>query len=98
MLSSAADGQLLQSFMRSKILLVGRGRAGKSSTKDALMGKAFEPQKRSTVGCEQSEVRLRGQQSQGWMEMAKGEELERLVCMALQQEDKAADGGDKVAR
>ena len=39
-------------WRRAKLMVVGQGRAGKSSTIDSLRGRKFEPRKESTVGAQ----------------------------------------------
>ena len=45
----AAEGGA-QMFARAKLMLVGEGRAGKTTTLNSLMGRAFDPHEHSTYG------------------------------------------------
>ena len=54
LLQSVMSGDLrqrTQPLRRTKMVLVGRGRAGKTSTLNSLLGKKFDPHQASTVGC-----------------------------------------------
>ena len=49
------EGAVSQPFMRAKLLLVGRGRAGKTSTVKSLLSKPFDAKEASTIGCNTKE-------------------------------------------
>ena len=51
----AADGRA-QMFARAKLMLVGEGRAGKTTTLDSLMGKKFNAQQHSTYGADSQDM------------------------------------------
>ena len=43
-------------FARAKLMLVGEGRAGKTTTLDSLMGKKFNAQQHSTYGADSQDM------------------------------------------
>ena len=54
---------------RGRIMLLGQGRAGKTSLKKSLLGLAFDPKEESTVGVEvdRSKCKLDVDEVQNWM-------------------------------
>jgi GTPase SAR1 family protein len=77
----------MQPFNRSKIMLVGRGHAGKTSTVNALLGRPFDPKQPSTIGSTTTETttpRLDTIESAAWQVVEQGRELQRIVVAQMQ--------------
>ena len=80
-----------KSWNRSKLMLVGEGRAGKTSTLRCLMGKDFDADERSTVGCATEVCKVDRGDIKGWKDFGGGGEYERaLADLALEQQAKVS--------
>eukprot|EP00047_Mylnosiga_fluctuans_P007769 m.4850 g.4850 ORF g.4850 m.4850 type:complete len:1245 (+) comp1947_c0_seq2:86-3820(+) len=70
---------LRAAFMRSKLMFVGRGRAGKTSTVNALRGRPFLPDEPSTIGI----AKLDTVESRSWQDADGSSELGRAFTLEL---------------
>ena len=105
------EGAVSQPFMRAKLLLVGRGRAGKTSTVKSLLSKPFDTKEPSTIGCNTKESTAsleRVDASGAWQELKQDDgnnhcELNRVLAQHVSRQlagTKDADAlpGDLVDR
>lgn len=78
-------------ILRSKLILVGEGRAGKTSTCKSLLWQPFDRNERSTVACSSKDVRLNIQHSVVWEGINDKPDLYRaLLAASMQREDLGA--------
>ena len=56
LLEEVASREVCEPWLRAKLMLVGEGRAGKTSTKRTLLGLQFNPNEPSTVGADTTSV------------------------------------------
>ncbi|EGD81579.1 hypothetical protein PTSG_11865 [Salpingoeca rosetta] len=89
-------------FGRGKLMLVGQGRAGKTTTLRSLLAKPFEKDQQSTVGAATSDmaVTVDTQDVRSWQE-TKGEESEMARALRsgamVDDDDSSGDGAGKHA-
>ena len=97
------EGAVSQPFMRAKLLLVGRGRAGKTSTVKSLLSKPFDAKEASTIGCNTKESTAsleRVDASGAWQELKQDDgsnhcELNRVLAQHVSSQ--LAGGKDEAA-
>ena len=82
---SNTSAAVTQPFNRSKIMFVGRGRAGKTSTVGALLGRPLSAVQPSTIGCASMGTRatLDSVDAAAWKEVEPGRELQRVVVAQM---------------
>ena len=89
--TKAADANL--PWRRGRLVLLGQGRAGKSSTVRSLVGKPFDSCQASTVGVETASCEIQRGDAVDWLMQGPTSETESLVKQLLA--DGAADNPGK---
>ncbi|CAE7272488.1 roco5 [Symbiodinium sp. CCMP2592] len=77
----AADANL--PWRRGRLVLLGQGRAGKSSTVRSLVGKPFDDAQASTIGVETASCEIQRGDAVGWLMKGATSETESLVKQLL---------------
>ncbi len=75
---SGKDDCVRQPFRRSKLVMLGRGRAGKTSTVNSLLSKPFDDKQHSTVGCHLSDAMV-----ENFLELEKTDTVQYWVEQVL---------------
>ena len=98
-LVSGGEGKTpTQQIMRSKLILLGEGRVGKTATSKSLLWQPFDHGEKSTIGCSSRDARLDAQTAQGWEKVGAGRELNRVLAAALRADNSARQAGISVDR
>jgi hypothetical protein len=84
---SSLDAKTTKPLNRSKIQLMGRGRAGKTSLVKSLLNEPFDEKELSTVGCTTRDILQRNDSDWGPVEIAS--ELARILISSGEQVDNA---------
>lgn len=65
---------------RTKLFLVGEGRAGKTATCKSLLSQPFDPLEKSTIGCSSQNIRLDAQTAKNFQKVDQSRELARVLA------------------
>ena len=82
-MAGVSTGTATSQILRSKLILVGEGRAGKTATSKSLLGQPFDPHEKSTIGCTSTEARLDTKTAANWTSVSVEDELDRVLSAAL---------------
>ena len=95
--AQAADATL--PWRRGRLVLLGQGRAGKSSTVRSLVGKPFDGNQASTVGVETASCEIQRGDAVDWLMKGPTSETESLVKQLLSSEaSEKGTGGSTAAQ
>ena len=87
LLANASSYSETTRILRSKLILVGEGRAGKTATCKSLLWQPFEPHEKSTICCASHEARLDAHAAVAWESVTYGSELQRILLAHLRRKD-----------
>lgn len=86
-------------WRRGRLVLLGQGRAGKTSTVRSLVGKPFDEAQNSTLGVETSSCEIHRSDAVNWHETeGHSSETEGLLKQLLHRPDRAPPAEDKAAK